>query len=164
MRYLLFIKIVILICFGKFLYSSELLSEQNVMSNQKQVSQVNMDNMDNIDIEQQNSEFLEKIQSDDVSRFAKFRLLNKVTSINSELVLEVNKPKEFDYGIEANLITCVNGENVVTKNNDKTLVEVYDTSNQQRKKIFFGWLFSLYDSLNFIEHSVYDINLISCVN
>lgn len=48
----------------------------------------------------------------------------------------------------------------------KILLEIFETqiSNKQEKRIFYGWIFASSPSLSGLEHPIYDITAISCVN
>ena len=99
------------------------------------------------------------IESD---KFVEIKILDKVSSKNSKLELEIGKEKQFkDLIIKA--LKCKNSE--FDDNPEITAyLQVKDLSNKSNDEVFVfnGWTFSSSPSIKPFDHPIYDIWLTKC--
>ena len=53
------------------------------------------------------------------------------------------------------------------KPESKILLEIFETTNsdqENKKRIFYGWIFASSPSISGLEHPIYDLTAISCIN
>ena len=95
-------------------------------------------------------------------RFVKIKILDKVSSKNSELEIEIGKEKNFK-NLLIKALKCKNSE--FDDNPEITAyLQVKDTSDKSNDEVFVfnGWTFSSSPSITPFDHPVYDIWLIKC--
>ena len=95
-------------------------------------------------------------------QFVQIKILDKVSSKNSELEIEIGKEKKFK-NLLIKALKCKNSE--FDDNPEITAyLQVKDTSNKSNDEVFVfnGWTFSSSPSLKPFDHPVYDIWLIRC--
>ena len=96
------------------------------------------------------------------AKFVEIKVLDKVSSINSKLILEVGKELKFE-NLLIKTLKCKNSE--FDDNPEITAyIQVRDlnTSKNDQVFIFNGWFFSSSPSVNPFDHPVYDIWLSKC--
>tara|TARA_Y100001970_G_C14192305_1_gene836117 strand:- start:1183 stop:1593 length:411 start_codon:yes stop_codon:yes gene_type:complete len=95
-------------------------------------------------------------------KFVEIKILDKVSSKNSKLELEIGKEKKFkDLIIKA--LKCKNSE--FDDNPEITAyLQVKDLSNKSNDEVFVfnGWTFSSSPSIKPFDHPIYDIWLTKC--
>ncbi len=94
--------------------------------------------------------------------FVEIKILDKVSSKNSQLILKVGEEKKFE-NLLIKSLKCQNSE--FDDNPEVTAyIQVRDTTYKDNDKVFVfnGWTFSSSPSLRPFEHPVYDIWLIKC--
>ena len=97
-------------------------------------------------------------------QFVKIKILDKVSSKNSELEIEIGKEKNFK-NLLIKALKCKNSE--FDDNPEITAyLQVKDTSDKSNDEVFVfnGWTFSSSPSLRPFDHPVYDIWLTKCYN
>ena len=95
-------------------------------------------------------------------QFVKIKILDKVSSKNNELEIEIGKEKKFK-NLLIKALKCKNSE--FDDNPEITAyLQVKDTSNKSNDEVFVfnGWTFSSSPSIRPFDHPVYDIWLIKC--
>ena len=96
--------------------------------------------------------------------YLEIKVLDKVSSKNTQLKLEVGKEKKFQ-NLMLKIIKCINSE--FDDNPEVTAyMQVKDTTSKDNDKVFVfnDWTFSSSPSLRPFDHPVYDIWLIRCYN
>ena len=95
-------------------------------------------------------------------KFVEIKVLDKVSSINSELILEVGKELKFE-NLLIKTLKCKNSE--FDDNPEITAyIQVRDLNMSKNDQVFVfnGWFFSSSPSVNPFDHPVYDIWLSKC--
>ena len=95
-------------------------------------------------------------------KFVKIKILDKVSSKNNELEIEIGKEKKFK-NLLIKALKCKNSE--FDDNPEITAyLQVKDISNKTNDEVFVfnGWTFSSSPSIKPFDHPVYDIWLVKC--
>ena len=110
--------------------------------------------------------FLDSYASQDIKnldgKFIEIKILDKVSSKNSELTLKIGEEKKFE-NLIIKFLKCNNSEfddiPEVT-----AYLQVRDTTYKDNNKVFIfnGWTFSSSPSVRPFDHPVYDIWLTKC--
>ena len=102
------------------------------------------------------------LKSIEEKKFVKIKILDKVSSKNSELEIEVSKEKKFK-NLSIKVLKCRN-----SKFDDNAEITAYlrvrdlNSNSNDEVYVFNGWIFSSSPSLRPFEHPVYDIWLTKC--
>ena len=102
------------------------------------------------------------LKSIEEEKFVKIKILDKVSSKNSELEIEVGKEKKFK-NLSIKVLKCRN-----SKFDDNPEITAYlrvrdlNSNSNDEVYVFNGWIFSSSPSLRPFEHPVYDIWLTKC--
>ena len=107
-----------------------------------------------------NAEIISESVSDE--KFVAIKILDKVSSKNNKLELEIGKEKKFK-NLLIKILKCKNSE--FDDNPEITAyLQVKDISNKSNDEVFVfnDWTFSSSPSLRPFDHPVYDIWLIKC--
>jgi len=92
---------------------------------------------------------------------ATIQVLNKITAKAEKISLQAKKPLIIN-NIEIILHKCWQAPSY-QRPETKILLEVLQNDNNQNKKtIFYGWLFASSPSLSSLEHPIYDIVALNC--
>ena len=94
--------------------------------------------------------------------FVQIKVLDKVSSKNSQLILKIGEEKKFE-NLMIKTLKCKNSE--FDDNPEITAyLQVRDVTYKENDKVFVfnGWTFSSSPSLRPFEHPVYDIWLVKC--
>ena len=95
-------------------------------------------------------------------KFVKIKILDKVSSKNNQLIIQIGKEEKY----KNLLIKALKCKNSKFDDNPETIVylQVIDENNKNNDEVyvFNGWMFSSSPSLRPFEHPVYDIWLIKC--
>jgi hypothetical protein len=97
-------------------------------------------------------------------KYALIRGLNKITG--KSLILKIPVGDELHYFEKLGIFVrkCWK-DNEESLPESKVLIEVWHKdSNGDIERIFFGWLLSLNSSVSAIEHPMYDLSLVECIN
>ena len=108
------------------------------------------------------SEFERKVQANDVEKFVEIKILDKVSSKNSKLEVEIGKEVKFK-NLLIKSLKCKNSE--FDDNPEITAyLQVKDISDKSNDEVFVfnGWTFSSSPSITPFDHPVYDIWLTKC--
>ena len=95
-------------------------------------------------------------------QFVQIKILDKVSSKNNELEIEIGKEKKFK-NLLIKALKCKNSE--FDDNPEITAyLQVKDISNKTNDEVFVfnGWTFSSSPSIRPFDHPVYDIWLVKC--
>ena len=111
-----------------------------------------------------NTIFVNSIYASNVNeiQFVEIKVLDKVSSINSKLILEIGNEAKFE-NLLIKTLKCKNSE--FDDNPEITAyIQVRDlnTSKNDQVFVFNGWFFSSSPSVNPFDHPVYDIWLSKC--
>ena len=111
-----------------------------------------------------NTIFINSVYPSNISevQFVEIKVLDKVSSINSKLILEVGKELKFE-NLLIKTLKCKNSE--FDDNPEITAyIQVRDINMSKNDKVFVfnGWFFSSSPSVNPFDHPVYDIWLSKC--
>lgn len=105
----------------------------------------------------------EKVNTENLRGIAILQGLNKVTAKTSELKIRIGGQTEF--GKLAIKVKRCWRSSLAERPENKILIEVDEVENDgTRKQIFNGWMFSSSPSISGIEHPVYDLVAIECIN
>ena len=98
----------------------------------------------------------------DNPQFIEIKILDKVSSKSSKLVLEIRKEKKFK-NLLIKFLKCKNSEFDDTPE-ITAYIQVKDLNNIDNNEVFVfnGWTFSSSPSLRPFDHPVYDMWLLSC--
>ena len=102
------------------------------------------------------------LQIKDNEKFVQIKILDKVSSKNRELEIEIGIEKKFK-NLLIKALKCKNSE--FDDNPEITAyLQVKDTSDKSNDEVFVfnGWTFSSSPSVKPFDHPVYDIWLIKC--
>ncbi len=105
------------------------------------------------------------IDKADPSRFntvAVIQGLNKITAKTSILEAKVGDTIRFGK-ITITVHKCWQAA-LDQKPESKMLLEIHDTDQSSKSRIFYGWMFSSSPSISALEHPIYDITAVSCKN
>ena len=108
------------------------------------------------------AEFERKVQANDVEKFVQIKILDKVSSKNSKLEVEIGKEAKFK-NLLIKALKCKNSE--FDDNPEITAyLQVQDISVNSNDEVFVfnGWTFSSSPSITPFDHPVYDIWLTKC--
>ena len=109
--------------------------------------------------------FLQTTSYSNESLFGKFveiKILDKVNSKNSTLVLKIGEEQKFK-NLSIKALKCKNSE--FDDNPEITAyIQVRDLNNKNNDEVFVfnGWMFSSSPSIEPFDHPVYDVWLVSC--
>ena len=101
-------------------------------------------------------------QSTGYEKFVEIKILDKISSKNNKLQIEINKETKFK-NLLIKALKCKNSE--FDDNPEVTAyLQVKDTSNKSNDDVFVfnGWTFSSSPSIRPFDHPVYDIWLTKC--
>ena len=107
-------------------------------------------------------ESVRKVKADNVEKFVEIKILDKVSSKNSKLEVEIGKETKFK-NLLIKALKCKNSE--FDDNPEVTAyLQVKDISNKSNDEVFVfnGWTFSSSPSITPFDHPVYDIWLTKC--
>ena len=98
----------------------------------------------------------------DNPKFVEIKVLDKVSSKSSKLILEIGKEKKFK-NLLIKFLKCKNSEFDDTPE-VTAYIQVKDLDNVDNDEVFVfnGWTFSSSPSLRPLDHPVYDMWLLSC--
>ncbi len=101
-------------------------------------------------------------KSQNEGKFVEIKILDKVSSKNSKLEIQLGKETKFK-NLLIKALKCKNSE--FDDNPEVTAyLQVKDTSNKSNDEVFVfnGWTFSSSPSIRPFDHPVYDIWLVKC--
>jgi len=92
---------------------------------------------------------------------ARFQALNKVTAHTSTIELE--KGQEIRFGtLTIGLESCWKAAPEEMPESAALLKITEQKTGEEKRPIFFGWMFASSPSVNALEHSVYDVVVLEC--
>ena len=88
--------------------------------------------------------------------------LDKITAKSSELVVDLNKPKQFG-PLEIKILKCGKVK-VNNKIDSVAYMQVKDLTKNENEQVFIfnGWTFASDPSLTPFDHAIYDLQLLNC--
>lgn len=103
-----------------------------------------------------------KYQQEDFKSSVLLQGINKITANVSSFNIKKNAKKNFG-NLEIQLVRCWKAPPEQEPEN-KALLRIWEQiPNEDKKEIFFGWMFSSSLALSSIEHPVYDIVVRECI-
>ena len=103
-----------------------------------------------------------KASNNNKIKFVEIKILDKVSSVNSKLILEIGNEVKFE-NLLIKTLKCKNSE--FDDNPEITAyIQVRDLNMSKNDQVFVfnGWFFSSSPSVNPFDHPVYDIWLSKC--
>tara|TARA_B100000131_G_C18093623_1_gene603121 strand:+ start:1446 stop:1826 length:381 start_codon:yes stop_codon:yes gene_type:complete len=103
-----------------------------------------------------------KASNNNEIKFVEIKILDKVSSVNSKLILEIGNEVKFE-NLLIKTLKCKNSE--FDDNPEITAyIQVRDLNMSKNDQVFVfnGWFFSSSPSVNPFDHPVYDIWLSKC--
>ena len=103
-----------------------------------------------------------KASNNNEIKFVEIKILDKVSSVNSKLILEIGNEFKFE-NLSIKTLKCKNSE--FDDNPEITAyIQVRDLNMSKNDQVFVfnGWFFSSSPSVNPFDHPVYDIWLSKC--
>ena len=103
-----------------------------------------------------------KASNNNEIKFVEIKILDKVSSVNSKLILEIGNEVKFE-NLSIKKLKCKNSE--FDDNPEITAyIQVRDLNMSKNDQVFVfnGWFFSSSPSVNPFDHPVYDIWLSKC--
>ena len=103
-----------------------------------------------------------KASNNNEIKFVEIKILDKVSSVNSKLILEIGNEVKFE-NLSIKTLKCKNSE--FDDNPEITAyIQVRDLNMSKNDQVFVfnGWFFSSSPSVNPFDHPVYDIWLSKC--
>ena len=93
----------------------------------------------------------------------KLQILNKINAEKSEVTALLDQKTRFQ-DLEIRLHRCRKSDRQ-EKNEHLAMLEIYDIAkNTPREQFFYGWMFSSSPALSAMEHPIYDVIVLECVN
>ena len=95
-------------------------------------------------------------------KYAKFRLLDKISNKLIDKTISVNNSSEIET-LSVEVYACFT-EPPTEISEDYVLVDIVDTFQGLNKNFYRGWMISSSPEVTPLEHPVYDLWLLGCVN
>jgi hypothetical protein len=108
------------------------------------------------------NEISNKIPTIEYRNSAKILVLNKVTSLSKEVIINVGEAKYFG-NIEIKLYKCAVSLDIYKPNNLMLLSVTEHNIDDENIDIFNGWLMSQNFSISSLEHPIYEIFARECL-
>jgi hypothetical protein len=109
-----------------------------------------------------NLSFIVQAETNDITKFIEIKVLDKVSSKSTKIILEIGKEKKF----KNLLIKCLKCKNSEFDDTPEitAYIQVKDLNNIDNDEVFVfnGWTFSSSPSLRPLDHPVYDLWILSC--
>ena len=95
-------------------------------------------------------------------KYAKFRLLDKISNKLIDKTISVNNSDEIET-LSVEVYACFT-EPPTEISEDYVLVDIIDTFQEVNKNFYRGWMISSSPEVTPLEHPIYDLWLLGCVN
>ena len=95
-------------------------------------------------------------------QYANFKLLDKISNELIEKIIPVNGSGMIGT-LNIEVYSCLK-EPPDEIPEDYVLIDVHDTFNDDQKSIFRGWMISSSSDIVSLEHPIYDLMLLGCIN
>ena len=95
-------------------------------------------------------------------KYAKFRLLDKISNKLIDKTIPVNNSDEIET-LSVEVYACFT-EPPTEISEDYVLVDIVDTFHGLNKNFYRGWMISSSPEVTPLEHPIYDLWLLGCVN
>ncbi|NBV05745.1 MAG: DUF2155 domain-containing protein [Proteobacteria bacterium] len=112
---------------------------------------------------------IDKVDPSRFSSIAVIQALNKITAKTS--LIEVKVGNTIKLGKLTVTVHKCWQSSLEQKPESKVLLEIFDENsknhdqeNQNKSRIFYGWMFSSSPSISALEHPIYDVTLVACKN
>ncbi len=95
-------------------------------------------------------------------KYAKFRLLDKISNKLIDITIPVNNSDEIET-LSVEVYACfTEPPNEISE--DYVLVNIVDNFQDLNKNVYRGWMISSSPEVTPLEHPIYDLWLVGCVN
>jgi hypothetical protein len=123
------------------------------------------ENMPLEDITEKKTLYLKDIPNNQFTEYAKIQILDKIMANHSEIDIKISENYSFD-NLSIIIHKCWQSKPEERPENKALMtIKEYDRSNPNLEKtIFNGWMLSSSPSISSMEHIIYDITLIKCLN
>lgn len=102
-------------------------------------------------------------KKEDFTNAVKLQSLNKVTARVSSFDISQDETGNFG-NLEIKLLKCWKSP-PEEEPESKALLRIWEQlPGEDKKEIFFGWMFASSPTVSALEHPVYDINITECMN
>ena len=95
-------------------------------------------------------------------KYAKFRLLDKISNKLIDKIISVNESEEIET-LNIKVYACFS-EPPTEISEDYVLVDIIDNFQDLNKNIYKGWMISSSPEVTALEHPIYDLWLLGCIN
>ncbi len=95
-------------------------------------------------------------------QFAKFRLLDKVSNKLFEKTISIDSSDDIET-LKIQVYACFT-EPPTEISEDYVLVDIYDNFQDEEKSVYRGWMISSSPEVTPLEHPIYDLWLLGCIN
>ena len=95
-------------------------------------------------------------------KYAKFRLLDKISNKLIDKIISVNDSEEIAT-LSIEVYACFS-EPPTEISEDYVLVDIIDNFQDLEKNIYRGWMISSSPEVTALEHPIYDLWLLGCIN
>ena len=95
-------------------------------------------------------------------KYAKFRLLDKISNKLIDKTISVNNSDEIET-LSVEVYACFT-EPPTEISEDYVLVDIVDTFQGLNKNFYRGWMISSSPEVTPLEHPIYDLWLLGCIN
>ena len=95
-------------------------------------------------------------------KYAKFRLLDKISNKLIDKIISVDDSEEIETLI-IKVYACFS-EPPTEISEDYVLVDIIDNFQDSKKNVYRGWMISSSPEVTALEHPIYDMWLLGCIN
>lgn len=97
------------------------------------------------------------------TKAVKLQVLNKINAAKTEVIAQLDK-KTITQDLEIRLKRC-RKSGTLEKQENRAMLEIYDIAKGTRREQYFnGWMFSSSPAISAMDHPIYDVIVISCVD
>jgi hypothetical protein len=119
--------------------------------------------LENIQNTEQNDEQNDVYQEQNFTDSVILQGINKITARVSSLTIHINQKVNFG-NLEIELLKCWRAP-PEEEPESKSLLKVWEQiPGEDKRQIFFGWMFTSSPALSALEHPVYDVTVTECVH
>lgn len=95
-------------------------------------------------------------------KYASLKLLNKTTNKVSQREILVNSIVKWET-LNINVLYCASSPPTEIPE-DYTLLDIYELTTNEEINIYKGWMISSSPEITSLEHPIYDLWLVGCIN
>ncbi|MDA9231463.1 DUF2155 domain-containing protein [Rickettsiales bacterium] len=127
-------------------------------------NKIDQNQEDQLEIKKIKEKSISKTDNDRFFDTAILQSLNKITAVSSKLEIEVGDKIKFGK-VDIKVYRCWRSP-AYERPENKILLEISssDSKKDSNKILFYGWMLSSSPSISGLEHPIYDIVALECVN